>query len=263
MTEVTSGVYHAIPLDLRSPTKLEYILDRLVEHENEWSDHQKGRRDIASAILAEHYSGMPTFIFEVWRGDDMSLCGLIGFRNILIGTQAELHPVFFDGKLRNGQGKRDLLLRAMDWACGMYDLHRLAIEVPETAMALVDFARKKLGFRFEGERRTIQQRRAAPQGHITVRRWTAVTPSAVEAEWGSRRYQAFFKGGHWKDVLLLSVTNDEFRSFVREAPCLGSSINPLPSKPSPATSPASATSSSAASPAPVTAAAVRSGNSSV
>ena len=65
MTEVSSGVYHAIPLDLRSPTKLEYILDRLVEHENEWSDHQKGRRDIATAILAEHYSGMPTFIFEV------------------------------------------------------------------------------------------------------------------------------------------------------------------------------------------------------
>jgi RimJ/RimL family protein N-acetyltransferase len=245
---VSAGLYQAVPLDvLSSPAKLGYILDRLVEHETEWSDHQKGRRDIANAALAEHYSGNPTFIFEVWRLDDMSLCVLIAFTRINPGVGAELHPVFFDGKLRNGAGKRDLLLRAMDWAFRTYGLHRLSMETPETSVALADFARRKLGFRFEAERRTIQQRRAVPHGHITVRRWTAVTPSAVEAEWGSRKYQAFFKHGSWKDVLLLSVTNDEFASFVREATWVSSSISPLPSKPSPAILPDSAKDSSVSS----------------
>jgi len=113
--------------------------------------------------------------------------------------------------------------------------------LPETSFALVDFARKKLGFRFEAEHRTIHQRRAVEHGHIKSRRWLTVTPTPREAEWGSRRYQALYKHGEWRDVLLLSLTRDEFANFVREDSWASSSTDPLPSKPSPKTSPEAAT----------------------
>jgi RimJ/RimL family protein N-acetyltransferase len=230
------GVFKAVPLGVhRDPAKLEYILDRLVEHETEWSDFQKGRREIASGLLAQHYTSARTCILEVWRVDEApELCGLIAFTDILRGVDAQAHLVFFDGKLRNLLGKRDLLLRTMDWAFQTWDLHRLSLTLPETSFALVDFARKKLGFRFEGERRNIKQRRAVEHGHLKSRRWLTVTPSAQEAEVGSRRYQALYQHGEWRDVLLLSLTRDEFANFAREvitwAP---SSTDPIPSKLSP------------------------------
>jgi len=108
-----------VPLGVHlDPSKLEYILDRLVEHETEWSDFQKSRRDVALGALAGHYASPPTaFIFEVWRVDGTpELCGLIGFTDIVEHVDAQFHPVFFDGKLRNLLGKRSLLLRSMDWA---------------------------------------------------------------------------------------------------------------------------------------------------
>jgi len=241
---IDGGVFKAVPLGVHlDPSKLEYILDRLVEHETEWSDFQKGRREVALSVLAGHYADPPNaFIFEVWRVDGSpELCGLIGFTHIVPQVDAQFHPVFFDGKLRNLLGKRSLLLRSMDWAFQRWDLHRLSTNLPETSFALVDFARKKLGFRFEAELRTIRQRRAIEHGHIKSRRWLTITPSPREAEWGSRRYQALYKDGQWRDVLLLSTTRDEFANFVREDTCPSSSADPIPSKPSPKTSPEAAT----------------------
>ena len=229
------GVFKAVPLDVLSdPAKLEYILDRLVEHETEWSDFQTGRRDIANAMLARHYTDPSVCVLEVWRVDGApELCGLIGFTDIAPRIDAQFHPVFFDGKLRNLLGKRALLLRAMDWALQRWELHRLSLSLPETSFALVDFARKKLGFRFEAEGRTIHQRRAVEHGYLKSRRWLRVTPTAKDAELGSRRFQALFKGGEWRDVLLLSLTRDEFANFAREDTWDSSSTAPLPNSPSP------------------------------
>lgn len=235
------GVFKAVPLGVHlDPAKLEYILDRLVEHETEWSDFQRGRRELASYQLMKHYLPNPTsFIFEVWRMDaGAELCGLIGFTNILPQVDAQLHPIFFDGKLRNAMGKRDLLLRSMDWAFRTYDLHRLSLQIPETSHALVDFARMKLGFHFEGEGRIIKQRRAVVPGRWRSRSWLKITPTAREAEMGSRLYQALYKHGEWRDVLLLSLTRDEFTDYVRREGTWATSSNAEPlSKPSPVTSP--------------------------
>lgn len=226
------GIFKAVPLSVHlDPIKLEYILDRLVEHETEWSDFQKGRREIATARLAEHYTTSTSYILEVWRMDATpELCGLIGFTDITPNVDAQFHPVFFDGKLRNALGKRDLLLRSLDWAFQSWALHRISLQVPETSVALVDYARKKLGFRFEGERRSIKVRRAVgPKS----RRWLTLAPSGQEAELGSRRYQALYKHGEWRDILLLSLTRDEFATFAREVTWDSSSADPSPSKPSP------------------------------
>lgn len=248
---VPVGLFQATPLEVWSnPTKLTYILDRLVEHETEWSDFQKARREIAAARLAEAWTAPDrTRILEVWRlpdsdGGTYQLVGLIAFTEIVVGLQASLHPVFFDGKLRNALGKRDLLLRSMDWAFATFQLHRLSMELPDSAFALVDFARKKLGFRFEGEGRTIKVRRAQDYGHLKRRSWQSVTPTASQAEMGSRRHQALLKHGQWHDILLLSVTADEFAAFVRERAWDSSSTTPTPSKPSPRTSGDSAAPSS-------------------
>lgn len=240
MIEARQGVFKAVPLDLSDPAKLTYILDRLVEHESEWSDFHADpdtRRVLASSIIAETFVAQPRrVILEVWQLDvEPSLVGLLGFSEINPKVNADFHPVFFDGKLRNAFGKRELLLRALDWAFHEWGLHRVSISLPETAFAMVDFARKKLGFRFEGENRIVKQRRVVEHGHIKSHRWLPVTPSAREAELGSRRHQALLKNGQWHDLLLLSVTRDEFAAFVREELCRISSASPIPSKPSPVT----------------------------
>lgn len=252
MTEIVAGLFHAVPLSiLTEPAKLCYLLDRLVEHETEWSDFQKGRREIANAALAQHYDANGrTVIFEVWRldGTEPELVGLVAFTNVLPHVGAEMHPVFFDGRLRNANGKRELLLRLMEWAFEALGVHRVTMDIPLTSFALVDFVRKKLGFRFEGEGRSIEVRRAVPGSghHRQVFRLVTVTPTAEEADIGSRRYQAFFKNGKWQDVLLLSITAAEFAEYIREhARWVSSLTDPTPSRPSPKTLPDSEVASSA------------------
>ena len=236
---IEAGLFKAVPLDLSDPAKLSYILDRLVEHESEWSDFHSDpqvRRVMASSLLAETFDpAQQTVILEVWRlAEEHTLVGLVGFTQIVPRVTAQFHPIFFDGKLRNAFGKRELLLRSLDWAFQAFGVHRISAELPETSFAMVDFSRKKLGFHFEGEGRIIRQRRALSHGHIKSRRWLPVTPSAREAELGSRRFQALRKNGQWFDLILLSVTRDEFAAFVREELCRTSSTNPPPSRPSPA-----------------------------
>ena len=239
---IESGVFKAVPFDPSDPSKLSYLLDRMVEHEQHWTDFQKDpttRRILASQFLADSLAKPDTVAYEVWKLSETEgpqVVGILGFTNINPQTSAQFHPVFFDGKLRNAFGKRQLLLRALDWAFETYDLHRISIEVPEVFFALISFARKELGFRFEGEGRRIHQQVAKPHGHKTYRQWVPIVPSSREAEWGSRKFQALYKDGKWLDLMLLSVTREEFRSFVREAPCPVSSNVPLPSKPSPAIS---------------------------
>lgn len=234
---IEGGVFKAVPLDLSDPAKFDYLLNRMVEHEQHWTDHQKdpaARRILASDFFARAIVGKDTSVHEVWTlGENPDVAGLIGFTKILPGLSAEFHPVFFDGKLRNAFGKQDLLLRALDWAFVAFDLHRIAIEVPEVYFALIAFARKKLGFRFEGEERTIMQQRAKPHGYLKNRQWVPLVPKAREAEWGSRKFQALYKDGRWMDLILLSVTREEFQAFrTHEASWADSSTDPIPSKPS-------------------------------
>lgn len=247
MIEARQGVFKAVPIDLSDPAKLSYILDRLVEHESEWSDFHSDpaiRRVMASSMLAEAFVANPrTAILEVWflGAGEPQLVGLTGLTNINPQVEAEFHPIFFDGKLRNPFGKREILLRVMDWAFHEFRLHRISASVPDTSFTLADFMRKKLGFRFEAENRIVQQRKPAvcryASGDIKLEShsWHEVRVTAKYAELGSRRFQALLKGGKWHDLLLLSVTKEEFGAFIREELCRISSTVPPPSSPSPAT----------------------------
>lgn len=240
MIEAREGVFKALPLDLTDRAKFSYILDRIVEHESEWTDFQSDpevRRKLASAYVAKALLG-EAVIHEVWHlGTEHSLVGLLGFTQIVRRQDAQFHPVFFDGKLRNAFGKREILLRAMDWAFTEFDLHRISLQVPANRYAMVKFARQKLGFRFEAENRTIEVQKLIQTAAKPVRRNVALTPSARDAEYGSRKYQAVRQGNQWVDLLLLSILREEFATFARSVPCPISSASQTPSKPSPATSP--------------------------
>lgn len=237
--EARDGLFQAVPLDIRDPAKLAYLLDRIVEHESQWTDFQadiNDRKAIAISAFADALSPERSdTILEVWKfGGEPTVVGLIGFTDIVQHTDAQFHPVFFDGKLTNAFGKRELLLRAMDWAFQVWNLHRLSLQIPGDSLALVRFARGKLGFRFEAENRSILQERVKAHGHLYKRSNVALSPRAREAELGSRRYQAVLRKGNWLDMILLSVTREEFATYVREALCPVSSTAAPPPKPHPA-----------------------------
>lgn len=237
MIEAREGLFKAVPFSASDPAKYLYVLDRIVEHESEWTDFQSDpdmRRRIATSVFAEALAGT-SVIFEVWYfGEEPQIVGLIHFSHIVPKVDAQFHPVFFDGKIRNLMGKREILLRSLDWAYQTWDLHRISVQLPENRYALVRFVREKLGFRFEAENRSIKQQKVVAHGYHKKRVMVALTPNWREAEWGSRRYQALYQGGKWLDMLLLSQTREEFAQFVRPE-CPVSSTDPTPSKPSPAT----------------------------
>lgn len=188
----TLGVF-AIPFIINGPQdapKLQYILDRACEHRPWFPDHiwndPPSRRSSARAYLADTFSNGR--VWEVWRGN--SLLGILLLTDVEPGMNAQCHFLFFDHELRN---KRRLCLNVMTAVFEEYGLHALRVEVPECFAKYCGFLRKGLGFRYESER------------------WLA--PS--EAKKASRKYQATMYEGQWQDVLLLSVTSQEFATFVR------------------------------------------------
>lgn len=203
--------YFAVPLTLTPIPKVSYILTRTSEHDGWFSDFQKGRREIVAALLTDPAN----VIFEVWRTSDAEAgsqpVGLVVFTDITPYVNAEFHPIFFDGKLANALGKRNLLLSLLLWAFQNLAVERISIEIPEFAGPLIHYARKKLGFRFEAEGRMIT-------------RWTKVsrrrservqeTPTAAQAALGSRKHRIVRYRGEWHDLILLSVTRGEFADFL-------------------------------------------------
>jgi len=195
--------------------KVSYILDRLVEHDNWWSDYQSGRREIAASLLTDQ----DNILFEIWRkGDhtpDAQPVGLVLFTDITPHVSCTFHPIFFDGKLANALGKRRLLLSLLLWAFQNLGVNRIGVEIPEFGGALIHYARKKLGFRFEAEGRMIER-----VTKVSRRRSERVqlTPTAAQAALGSRKYRIVRYRGEWHDLILLSVTRDEFVDFLTTGP---------------------------------------------
>ena len=197
--------YIAVPFSPAPEAKLEYILTRMVEHDTWWSDFQRGRREAATAIL-----GNPNnLLFEVWNVTDLQPAGMIIIADIIPGVDAKCHFLFFDGKLRS---KTPILRAMMAWAFQHLQVHRLTAEIPDYAFALVKYAREQLGFRFEGEGRKLKQRdeRTRTEGRP---RWVDQVLDGWKAGWGSRRYQVVRWKGAWHDLLLLSITDEEFAAL--------------------------------------------------
>ena len=201
--------YVALPFSPIPEAKLSYILYRMVEHDTFWSDFEKGRREAAARIL----SNPNTLVFEVWEtGKGVQPAGVIIFTDIVPGADAKCHFIFFDGKLRNKTG---LLKNMMRWAFDNLRVHRLSAEIPDYAFALVKYAREHLGFRYEAEERTLKMRdeRTHTEGRP---RWVDQTLNAWQAGFGSRRYQVVWWKGAWRDMLLLSLTEEEFAALPSE-----------------------------------------------
>lgn len=140
-------------------------------------------------------------VWEVYRGGEF--VGVITLWRIAPQVDALLHFVFFDHKLA---GKRQLLLSFLGHCFEDLNFRRISMEIPETVGTLVSFVRRKLGFRFEGEARTLD--------HYLVKRVRERKEMPNPEEWiashGSRREGAHWHDGEWRDVLCLRLTRDDF-----------------------------------------------------
>jgi len=199
--------YIALPFSPEPGAKLSYILDRLAEHDTIWSDYQKGRREIASGILANPAN----MIFEVWAlgGDALAgvqPAGIIMLTDMVPCVDAKCHFLFFDGRLDD---KVPLLYSMIRWAFETLGLHRLSAEIPSFAVNLIYFVHNVLGFRYEAEGRKLklQDKRTHVQGRYPVRERTLTEEQAM---WGSRRYQVVRSHNRWHDLVQLSLLHEEF-----------------------------------------------------
>jgi len=202
MTEDRSGVF-AVPYVHNDPARLEYIIDKCAAHrpwfdDFVWEDPEARRKATVKYLANAWDEG---HLWEVYRGKE--LVGVLLLNEVRFRTDASCHFVFFDRTLKD---KRVLCLNVMRWAFEHLELHRLSIEVPTYARALANFARKKLGFRYEAEARVFSW----PRDESPL--------STQAAMLGSRKHQRTLYKHEWHDVLLLSITREEFRHFVRSIP---------------------------------------------
>jgi RimJ/RimL family protein N-acetyltransferase len=179
------------------PEKLTQILDGLCQHrpwfpDELWNDPLV-RRQAASRRLAEWMTD--GVVWEAWRGD--MLVGILGIDRVVPRHEAYCHFVFLDRKLSD---KVDLCMSLMGWCFKALDLHILRVEIPTYARVLARFARKRLGFRYDAE---APRQLSWPPG-------PGLSPK--EAELGSRKFHGQRYEGSWHDLLLLSLTKEEFNA---------------------------------------------------
>ena len=191
----------AVPFDPLPIEKFEAIVTKCAQHrpwfdDALWNDEQTRRETVIAYLSDAHNYGK---LFEVWK--DEELLGIILLNELVPFRDVRCHFVFFDSKLGD---KRQLCLNVMGWALTQLPVEVLRVEVPTYATALLKFLRRSLGFRYEAENRPFSWPvNAAP------------LPANVAAL-GSRKHHATCYKGVWHDLLLLSVTADEFAAFLKE-----------------------------------------------
>lgn len=114
--------------------------------------------------------------WEVWQNG--GFVGILLLDRITSRIDARLQFVFFDAELAS---KAPLLNEFMRRCFTEFGLNRLTFEAPENMAVLIGFARRKLGFEYEG----------AQLGPIGAPRY------------GSRRERAYFDGERWHDIVTL------------------------------------------------------------
>jgi RimJ/RimL family protein N-acetyltransferase len=190
--------YH--PLE-GNPIKNTIILDAAVAHPHWWSapTTPEERRIAAAAMLTnpDHRT------WEVWRGGD--LVGILLLWRISLRVDALFHFVFFD---RNLVGKRALLRNFLAYCFTDLGFVRLSMEVPEQVQTLISFARRKLGFKYEGEHRQEDHEAVKSLGVGTTGKLQE--PARWVAQQGSRRERAHWHEGEWRDLVCLRLLRDEY-----------------------------------------------------
>ena len=170
------------------------ILDQLCARP-QWTQAPLAPADLRAnyaALLVDQKNG----VFEVWRGD--KLVGILTLHGIVPGVEATLHFVFFDGNLI---GRRSLIRQFIGKCFRDFGFRRLVMAIPEPVETLVRFARK-LGFRYEGEMRL--------QHHAALPNLGMEHPHVWVAKQGSRREQAHWQDGSWRDLIVLRLLASEY-----------------------------------------------------
>lgn len=139
-------------------------------------------------------SSPQNLVFEAWK--DGAFCGILLLEQIIPFVDAKFHFLFTDHDL---VGKRKLLINFLGTCFTDMRFHRISMEVPE-GLKLEKFARKALGFRYEGEGR---------ERHAKL-------PNTFTEDWlakqGSRRTQAHFDGEVWRDIVLLRLLASDWQA---------------------------------------------------
>lgn len=188
----------AVPFEPLPVEKLALLVTACQQHrpwfsDADWAAGEPHRRELVIGRLAAWGSRS----WEVYKEGD--LVGLLYAEEIVEGQDCTGHFVFFDRSLAD---KRQLVINMMGRLFAEYKLHVIRTEIPTYAAKLVGFARKALGFRFESEGRSFSWPSSAePLG-------------ADVARLGSRRHHAVLHNGVWCDMLLLSVTRDEYELWI-------------------------------------------------
>ena len=190
----------AVPFDPTALEKLAFIVNKCCEHRAWFSDTDWALGDThRRALVIRRLSDIDSASWEVYRGAD--LVGILHADEIVPKQDARCHFLFFDRELRD---KRQLCRATMAHLFARYELHVLRAEIPTYANKLLGFTRKACGFRFESEARAFS--------------WpsSAAPLTADVARLGSRKHHAILHQGVWHDLLLLSVTRDEFEAAAKD-----------------------------------------------
>lgn len=168
-------------------SKNDRILEECVRHPERFTLPMT--RDDIHATAAWYLTDPDNLVHEVWRGS--SLVGIFLLDRIVPAVDARWHFVFFDGEL---VGKLALLREFLNRLFGALSLQRVTLEAPANAVQLISFARRKLGFRYEGENRMSDK--------PVSMRWAASQ--------GSRRERSYLNStGEWLDVICLRLLASE------------------------------------------------------
>jgi len=195
------GTLRTVSELLRTPERLALIIEKLAEH-RPWFDDRVWENREARVKVTNRYiidAAQDGAFWEIWKGwRDAELVGVALLNQVDLYNSAQCHFVFFDRKLAD---KQQFCFNAMDWAFERFELEVLRVEIPTYARALANWARKKLGFRYEAEARPFS--------------WPANEEplTATQAVLGSRKHKVTLYRGQWHDALLLSITREEFKSF--------------------------------------------------
>ena len=191
-----------------APWKMERILEAVSKHPW-WFNapcSEQERAVSAATLVLDPFNK----IWEVWKGHEF--VGILLLWRIQPQVDAVFHFVFFD---QNLIGKRALILGFLQYCFGDLGFRRLSIEVPSFKSAMLAFARRKLGFTFEGE---AEVEKMVVQHGLRVkdpyRANHKESLQVVIASAGSRREAAHWWNGQWYDVLCLKLTAGEYERFM-------------------------------------------------
>jgi RimJ/RimL family protein N-acetyltransferase len=183
-----------------NPVKHTLVLDALVAQPGLLSYPMSP--DEARVFWAGVLTNPTHVIFEAWQ--DGRVVGIILLTRIVPHVDAVLTFLFTDNNL---VGKRKLLTNFLGFCFTDLGFHRLSMEIPEGARKIDRFARRVLGFRYEGEART-----KTPDLPSAPDRDAISKNSVWVARQGARREASRFDGERWSDVVTLRLLASEWEA---------------------------------------------------